>query len=784
MRKIFLIMRKIIILLLLLFTGLSSFSQNYILKGKVYDLLTHEQLEGVAVGVKQFPTNGTVTDGKGEYKLRLAPGEYTLVFRLLGYHQLEIPVKMEAKDQVFNVDLEAESLSLNEVEISVLKKDENVKGIQMGMERLEVKAISRIPVLFGEKDILKTIQLLPGVQTAGEGNSGFYVRGGSSDQNLILIDNATVYNPSHLFGFFSTFNSDAVQDMTIYKGLMPAQYGGRLSSALDVAMRDGNMNDYTITGGIGLISSRLTVEGPIQKNKSSFIVSGRRTYADALGRLAGVEAVKNSSLYFYDLNAKLSYVLSDRDKITLTGYYGEDILGMKDITKIGWGNGIAALKWNHIFSDRLSSSTSFNFTNYSYDVNINFIRTSNFKISSRIMDYNFIQEFTFLPNEHHNIKMGFNSVFHHLTPGNVDIADGSQFVGLDSFKKRKGWDNSLYINDNIKVNDRLELGLGLRFSTSSVLGGGEFYEYDKDMNITKKTATKNGEFVKTYYNIEPRISSVFHLNETSSLKAAFARTAQNMHLLKISNMEATPTDRWLFNTNFIEPEISNQVSLGYFRNFDDNMFEFSAEVYYKNLENQMDYKDGTVNVHQTENLEPFLLKGKGRAYGLELFLKKKYGRFNGWIGYTLSRSERKIDGINNGDWYIANQDRTHDLSIVGMYELNRKWTLSATWVYTSGAPISFPSARYVVDGHVLYYYDKRNNFKTPAYHRLDLGATCILKKTKKFSSELSFGLYNAYGRKNPYMYDFRQSKGNTEKSEVVKYYLFTFVPSISWDFKF
>ena len=769
-----------LILLLFLFCGKSYSQSKHTIKGKIVDASTQEWILGVSVGIAELPQQGVFSNDAGDYSLSLPKGEYTLVFNLLGFHSQEVKINL-IKNQTLNIDLKPETISLNEVEISAQKRDDNVKNIQMGVERLEIETINKIPVLLGEKDILKTLQLLPGVQTAGEGNTGFYVRGGSSDQNLILLDNATVYNPSHLFGFFSTFNSDAVDNMTIYKGSMPPQFGGRLSSTLDVSMRDGDLQEYVFSGGIGLISSKLTFEGPLQKGRSSFIISGRRTYADALGKAAGVKAVQSSTLYFYDLNAKLSYILSDKDKITLSLYNGIDKLGMSDITNFDWGNSIGSLKWNHRFSSKASSTTAFTITDYTYNVAVNL--TSNFTVKSHLTDYNLNQEFSFYPNERHSIKAGFTSVYHHSVPNRMKTDDPTTIIPKP-FANRYAWDNAIFGSDNIKLNEKLELGLGLRFTTSSTLGGGNFYEYDADGNIINTMESKKGEFIKTYCNFEPRLSAAYQLNNTSSLKAAYNRTTQSMHMLKISNMESTPTDRWVFNTNYIKPEIADQISLGYFRNFNDNNYEFSAEIYYKDLKNQIDYKDGTANIFSKENLEPFLAFGKGRAYGLELFLKKKYGRFNGWIGYTLSKSEKKIDGINDNDWYISNQDRTHDVSVVGMYELTKKWSLSGAWVYTSGAPMTFPSAKYTVDGNTIYYYEGRNLYRAPAYHRLDLGATCILKKTKKYYSELVFSVYNAYGRQNAYMYDFRQNKKNSSVSESAMIYLFSVIPSISWNFKF
>lgn len=771
---------KFLLTTLFFVLGLAVFAQKRItIQGKIYNTESKEMLTGVSVGIKEIPQIGAFSNGSGDYSLSLQPGEYTFIFKLLGFNTKEVEVRLD-KDKTLDVELIPEDVSLGEVEISAVRTDQNVKSVQSGVEKLEIETVNKIPVLLGERDILKTIQLLPGIQSAGEGNTGFYVRGGSNDQNLILLDNATVYNPSHLFGFFSTFNSDAVEDMTIYKGSMPAQYGGRLSSTLDVSMRDGDLKKYHTTGGVGLISSRLTFEGPIQKERSSFIVSARRTYADALARLIGVSQAKDSKLYFYDLNAKLSYVLSDKDKLTFTAYYGKDKLGVSKVAVIDWGNTIASMKWNHIFDAKKASATTLSYTDYTYNVSIDL--TTGLKVSSHIRDFNLNQEFSFYPNDKNSIKAGFTSIYRQVIPGELVSKDPSK-LEVTPFMHRYSWENALFATNSTKFTDRLEVSYGLRLSTFSVLGGSDYYNFDQDTHqITDTIPTKSGQFVKTYWNLEPRLSVAFQLNDVSSLKAAYTRNTQNLHLISTSNM-ANPTDRWIVNTNYIKPEVANQVSFGYFRNFSDNMFEFSAEVYYKDLKNQIDFKDGA-DVGGKDIVETELLFGKGRAYGLELFLKKKFGRFNGWIGYTLSRSERQINGINDGKWYAANQDRTHDISVVGIYDLNKKWTLSATWVFASGNPMTFPSGKYVVDGHTIYYYEGRNQYRAPSFHRLDLGAICTLKKTKKYTSELAFSLYNAYGRKNPYMFDFRQNIDNPDVSESYMIYLFSVIPSISWNFKF
>lgn len=771
------IMRYIILGLLLVFAHYAV-SQNYNISGVITEENTLEPVVGVAIGVKNNSNIGEISDVKGMYSINLPAGDYTLLYKIVGYKPLEKKITVKGNLTV-DVTLEPDLVLLDEIEVSALKKDRNIKNVESGVDRLEVATISKIPVLLGEKDILKTLQLLPGVQSAGEGNTGFYVRGGSEDQNLILLDNATVYNPSHLFGFFSTFNSDAVEDITIYKGSMPANYGGRLSSTLDVSMRDGDMKKYGITGGIGLISSRLTVEGPIKTDKASFIVSARRTYADALARAAGVKQVKKSSLYFYDLNAKISYHLSKKDKLTLTAYHGRDKLGLDDLMNTDWGNTIAGVKWNHIFSDKASSTTSFSYTNYSYNVGIEM--TSDIDIASHIRDYNLSQEFTLLPSERSTVKLGVTSVYRQIVPGEITARDTTKY-SVDPYTHRYSWDNAIYASHNLKLTDELEVNYGLRGSVFSVLGGGNYYKFNNNQQVTDTIHTKRGEFVKNYFNLEPRISVAYQLNDFSSIKTAYTRTTQNLHMLSTSPMSNT-FDRWTGSTNYIKPEIADQISFGYFRNFANNMFEFSAEVYYKGLKNQIDYKDAA-DILGDDNFETEILFGKGRAYGLELFLKKKHGRLNGWIGYTLSRSEKKIDKINDNKWYAANQDRTHDLSVVAIYELNKRWTISGTWVYASGNPMTFPSGKYMVDGHTIQYYEGRNQYKAEPFHRLDLGATFVMVDNAKRYSELSFGLYNAYGRQNVYMYDFRQSQKNPSVSEMYKIYLFSVIPSISWNFRY
>jgi hypothetical protein len=642
------------------------------------------------------------------------------------------------------------------------------------VEKIDIKEIAKLPVIFGEKDILKTIQLLPGVKSAGEGNSGFFVRGGSADQNLVLLDEAPVYNASHLLGFFSTFNSDALKDVTIIKGNSPAQYGGRLSSVLDVKMKEGNNQKYNVTGGLGLISSRLSVEAPIVKDKGSFIISGRRTYADLFLKLT--EDFKDNSLYFYDLNAKGNYKINEKNRIFLSGYFGRDKLGFGDNFGIDWGNKTGTLRWNSIINPKLFSNTSVIYSDYSYKINIT-SGGSDFNIKSQIKDWNLKEEFQYFPNSNNSIRFGVNSIYHNIIPTRF-TGDGVN----DPVKEgRYSWDNAAFVNNTMRVSDKLNLDYGLRLSAFSILGGDTYRQYEKGV-LTDSVVLASGDFGKTYYNLEPRLQFSYLLNKTSSIKGGFARNTQHLHLLSNST-SGTPTDQWIGNSYNIKPEIADQLSLGYFRNFKDSKYQISIEAYYKDMQNQVDYKDGA-DINTAPDIESELLYGRGRAYGVEFLIKKTQGKFTGWIGYTLSKTERKIEGINNGDWYNAKQDRTHDLSIVGMYELSDRWSLSALFVYNTGNAVTFPSGKYELGGNTIFYYTERNGYRMPSYHRLDFGATYTKPLKGKFESSWNFSLYNVYGRENAYTITFDNSESDPTKTVATQTSLFRWVPSVTYNFKF
>ena len=754
-------------------SGTTQAQIQFTISGIVNDISNGEKLISGTIAVKELSGTGTDTNGYGFYSITLPSGKYTLAARYTGYETKEEEVVLNQNIKL-NFNLDQKMNQLQEVVVTNKPGDINVTGIQMGVHKLDMKQMNSLPVLFGEKDILKTIQLLPGIVPEGEGSSGFYVRGGASGQNLILLDEATVFNASHLLGFFSVFNSDAVKDVTVYKGNEPAEYGGRLSSVIDIKMNDGNDKKFSVSGGIGLIDSRLSVEGPIVKNKGSFSVSARRTYADIFAGLSKDTLVTRSKLNFYDLNAKANFKLNDNNRIFLSGYLGKDAL---DITDFGldWGNTIATFRWNHLFNQKLFSNTSLVYSNYTYDVGINLGNQLN--IVSKIQDVSFKQDYQNYINPDNKLKFGFNSTYYQFLPGTVSSPDSSS-----NRINKYSWENNLYVSNELKLTNKLKTEYGIRFTGFSILGPGSFYNYDIQGNPVDTATYSSGRMVKTYFNIEPRLSLTWLLTGNSSVKASCNRNVQNIHLISNST-SANPTSLWLPSSIQVTPEISDQISTGYYRNFNDNRYEFSAELYYKNIMNLIDYKDGARLVFNT-NIESQILYGKGRAYGMELCFRKNEGKFTGWLSYTLSRAEQKFDQINHGRFYPSTQDRTHDVSVVGIYQLSSKWTFSATWVYYTGNAVTFPSGNYKIDGVVLNYYTERNGYRMPPYHRLDLSVTCMLKKTATKESSLTFSLYNAYNRYNAYSITFRPNPANLQQTQAIQTTLFGIVPSISYNFKF
>src|SRR5215217_3167689 len=766
------------LLFLLAFNQPSSAQSKFTVNGTVTDSGTGETLIGASVKLNGAVTTGTVTNSYGFYSMNVPSGNYELTVSFIGYKTTSQTIDL-SKNTRLNVVL-TEDNQLNEVIISAVKRNENVVNPQMGLQKITVKEINNVPVLLGERDVLKTLQLLPGIKSAGEGNSGFYVRGGSTDQNLILLDEAPVYNASHLLGFFSTFNSDAIKDVSVYKGGMPAQYGGRLASVLDIKMNDGNRKDYTAEGGIGLISSRLKVEGPIVKDKGSFMVSARRTYLDAFLALSPDSSISGNTLYFYDVNAKANYQLDDKNTLYLSGYFGRDKLGINETFGFNWGNATVTLRWNHLFSDRLFSNTSLIYSNYNYVIS-NLMQDNNFEVNSAIRNYNLKEDFEYSLSNRHNLKFGVNAIHHTIDPGKLST-QGNSSVNPTDYENRKGVELAAYLSDEWAVSDKMNVVYGVRVSSFSPTGPGSFKNYDEDGNTIDVIPYEKGEIVKNYVIVEPRISANLQITANSSVKAAYTRNVQNIHLM--SNSTATsPTDLYIMNSNNVKPEVADQVALGYFRNFSDNKYEFSAEIYYKGMQNQIEYRSGT-DLRGNANVEADLLYGEGRAYGVELFVKKRFGRFNGWVGYTLSRTERRFEAINSAKWFNAKQDRTHDLSLVGIYKATSRWTFSSVFVYNTGNAVTYPSGKYQIDGRTVFLYSDKNGYRTPAYHRLDVSATLEGKPGRKLQSSWSFGIYNLYNRQNAFAIDFEDNPDDATKTQVVRTTLFGIIPSVTWNFKF
>ncbi|MCF8433486.1 MAG: TonB-dependent receptor [Crocinitomicaceae bacterium] len=773
-------MKKYLFTLFLLLTFTSFSQEKFTLSGTVSDSTKGEELINATIKVKG-QNIGTQSNEYGFYSITLPAGTYTFIFVTIGYEAKEETVALTKNTQLnFKLVNSNEKIKeFAEVNVTAKKLDQQLTDPIMGVERLDPTAIAKIPVLLGEKDIIKTMQLLPGVKSAGEGNAGFYVRGGAADQNLILLDEAPVYNASHLLGFFSTFNSDAIKDAVLYKGNQPANFGGRLSSVMDIKMNEGNNKRFNVSGGVGVISSRLNVEGPIIKDKASFLISGRRTYVDMF--LKATDQFKENKLYFYDLNAKVNYRINQKNRVFMSGYFGRDKLGLGDAFGINWGNATGTIRWNHIVNDKLFSNTSVIYSSYDYLIGIS-NEDVNFDIKSSIKDVNIKQEFQYFMNTRNKIRFGINAIHHGIIPGQIDASEGS---GINPLKltTNKSLEAAAFVTNDWTLSEKFTVSYGLRLSTFSLLGNGKnVYSYSDEGDVLDTMVYENNAFVKTYPILEPRVSMSYLYSKSASIKAAYSRNAQYIHL--ISNTTTTsPTDLWIPSSLNTKPEISDQVSVGWFKNFKENTYELSIETYYKSMLNQIDYRNGA-NTQANELIEGELLYGIGRAYGVELMLKKKSGRFTGWLGYTLARSERKIEGINNNEWYAAKQDRTHDISIVGIYDITPKLSISALFVYYTGNAVTFPSGKYTVGGTTQFLYTERNGYRMPAYHRMDLGVTWLRKNTEKFESSWNFSIYNLYGRENAFTITFRENADNPNVTEAVQTSLFRWVPSVTYNFKF
>ncbi|MCX6121200.1 MAG: TonB-dependent receptor [Ignavibacteriales bacterium] len=764
-----------LILLTCIYT-LSVVSQNrYTLSGTIRSGETGEALISATLLVKELPGVGVTSNAYGFYSLTFPEGSYTIFVQYLGFKTRKDTLHF-SHNRLMNYDLTPEPITLGEVVVSGERSNANVTSTEIGVNKLEVKEIESIPVLLGEKDILKTIQLLPGIKSAGEGSTGFYARGGGTDQNLIVLDEAPIYNSSHLLGFLSVFNSDAIKDVKVMTGGIPAEYGGRLSSVLDIRTNDGNNKEFGGSGGIGLLASRLTVEGPLVKDEGSFIISGRRTYADLFLKLSSDTTINRASLYFYDLNMKANYTLGDKDRLFLSGYFGRDNFAYSNTFGFNWGNTTATLRWNHIFADHLFSNTSLIYSDYEYSNTIG-VGTSQFQITSGIQDLNFKTDFQYFTDVSGTVKFGLNSIYHTFLPGKVTATAGS-IINNTALENKFALENAAYISHEIEMIPGVKVNYGLRFSVFSLLGPAHLYNYDEYGNVADTLTYGSGSVVKTYNSLEPRFAINLLLNDESSLKTSYTRTTQYLHLL--SNSTTTnPSDVWVPSTNNVKPQFADQVDAGYFRNFLDNEYEASFELYYKRMQNVIDYKNGA-DLQINPTVEALLLYGTARSYGAELLVRKRAGRLSGWIAYTLSKTEEQFDQINDGNPFPARQDRTHDISIVAMYNYNSDWNFSATWVYNTGNAVTFPSGNYWLDGRLVPYYTERNGYRMPAYHRLDLSATWTLGP----HSNLNFSLYNAYNRMNPYAINFQQDPNDPNKTQAVQTTFFPIIPSVTYNFNF
>lgn len=753
-------------------------AQEAALSGIIRDAGTGKPLNGAIITSVNDSIVAT-SDPWGHYRITLPLRTHRFTISYIGYQQQLATIELSQSHER-NFDLKPAANRIAEVVVSAKEKGEAVDDPQMSTIHLDMKDIQRLPVLFGEKDLLKTIQLLPGVQGGGEGSTSFNVRGGDGGQNLILLDQATVYNASHLLGFFSTFNSDAIKDVQLYKGGIPAQFGGRISSVLDISMLDGNKQQFSGEGGLGIIASRLKFEGPIARDKSSFLFSARRSYADSFLKLSKNKDMDNNNLYFYDLNAKLSFNLGKKTNLYLSGYHGKDKLKYSDLFNIAWGNSTATARLNQRFNDKIFSSTSLIYSGFNYQAGVS-SEQIDFQVASKIRNINAKQDFSYYANTNNTIRLGVAALAQSIRPANLST-DKSLSVNPTTIESQRGIDLGGYMSHEWKPTTNLSIHYGIHLHDFMVLGKRTFYQFDENGKpISEKR--DNSRIAKHYINLEPRLSASLLLDEHSSLKASYNRIVQNLH--QLTNTTASlPTDQYVLSSLNIKPQRVDQAVLGYFRTFANKQYDFSVEAYYKRLGNQIDIRNGAT-LQANAYFEGELLFGVGRAHGLEGYLRKNSGRLKGWISYTLSKSRRKFNGINGGNWFNARQDRTHDLSVVANYALSNNWTLSGTFVFNTGNAVTFPSGKYLVNGKSLFYYTERNGYRMPDYHRLDLSATYDPHKTnKRFHSSWTIGIYNAYNRKNAYTIDFRENKTNPNLTEAYKIILFGIVPSVTWNFKF
>ncbi|NRD23375.1 TonB-dependent receptor [Winogradskyella litoriviva] len=782
--------------LCLFFISFNLSAQDKItLSGTITDSSSNETLIGVNIIIPELQT-GTITNEYGFYSITLPSGNYEIQISYIGFTTITETLELTA-NLTKNYRLEETTESLDEVVITEKIEKLNLKKPQMSVNSLSIKTIKNMPVVLGEVDVIKSITLLPGVTNAGEGASGFNVRGGAADQNLILLDEATIFNSSHLFGFFSVFNPDAIKDLKLYKGGIPAKYGGRVSSVLDIYQKEGNSNSFHMNGGIGLISSRLLAEGPIKKDKGSFLIGGRSSYAHLFLPLFDID----SKAYFYDLNTKLSYNINNNNNVYLSGYFGRDVFEISDSFQNTFGNTVLNFRWNHLFSDKLFSNLSLIYSDYYYGLELSFVE---FDWVSGILNFNLKYDFKHYLNNDFKLEYGFNSMYYNFNPGEINPT--TETSGINPYKliDKYALENAIYIDAEHKINNKLSLSYGARLSMFHRLGQDELNIYENNLPLTfneeigiyekaEPIATETfdkSDVIESFANLEPRLAVAYQLNKVSSIKASYNRMSQYLHLLS-NTTSPTPLDVWTPSGKYVKPQLLDQIALGYFKTFKNNTFSLEVESFYKTIKNRIDYVDGA-DLIANDAIEQVILNGEAKAYGLEVLFRKNEGRFTGWLAYTLSKSEQRTPGrtdvetgINNGKWYNTAYDKTHDISLTGSYELNKKWSFSSNFIFQTGQPTTYPNSQYEYNGLVIPNYEARNSSRLPSYHRLDLSANYNPKpeSNRTFKGEWVFGIYNVYGRKNAASISFRENS-DTGTNEAIKLAIFGMVPSISYNFKF
>jgi hypothetical protein len=774
---------------------MSSFSQEkFTISGTISDKKNNETLIGVNVIVKGTKSSA-ITNEYGFYSLTLPKGDYEISISYISYETIDEKISLNQNIKK-NYSLIESGELLQEVVIKE-KVGTNTRKPEMSVNKMSIATIKQMPVVLGEVDIIKSILFLPGVTNAGEGQSGFNVRGGGADQNLVLLDEATIYNSSHLFGFFSVFNPDAIKDLKLYKGGVPARFGGRASSVLDIYQKDGNSTGFHMNGGIGLISSRLLAEGPIVKNKGSFIVAGRGSYAHLFLKLSNNE----NSAYFYDLNTKLNYKLNKNNNLYLSGYFGRDVFSLNQSFTNTYGNSTLNLRWNHLFSDQLFSNLSLIYSDYYYGLNLDFV---GFNWDSGIKNYNIKYDFKYYLSDKIKMNFGANGIYYDFNPGTIEPSRSDSGINFRQLEKKYAFEPAFYAGAEQKLTDNINIEYGLRYSlfyrlgnsTQNIYANNQAVTFDNDLKIYEKATLigtesfgKN-EVIADFNNLEPRFSVAYELDENKSVKASYNRMVQYLQLVT-NTASPTPLDVWTPSDNFIKPQIADQIAVGYFANFKEDAYSLEVESFFKKVKNRMDYIDGA-DLIANEAIEQVILNGEMRSYGLEVMFKKNTGKFNGWISYTLSRSEQRTPGrtanetgINNGNWYRSAYDKTHNLAITSSYKLNKKWNFGANFVLQTGQPVTYPNGQYTYQGITVPSYGLRNENNLPLYHHLDISATLTPKRSenKRWKGEWVFSVYNLYARKNAASISFRQNQ-DSGQNEAIKLSIFGIVPAVSYNFKF